>query len=166
MKHTFYAIVFLVLITACGQVYFSEPNPQRGVRVKSFSEKLQGVYADSIFQIEIGKDSINVMGEPYKITKKDAAADEVTIRYYKSNYFVSFKDSLYYSVFMARFYDDKLAVYMLNPDERSVEVLSRLVKVDTIDAQKDHYLISPSKQEFDALVDNEVFDVMGVFEKE
>jgi hypothetical protein len=40
------------------------------------------------------------------------------------------------------------------------------VQVDTIDAQKEHYLISPSKQEFDALVDNQVFDVLGVFEKQ
>jgi hypothetical protein len=67
---------------------------------------------------------------------------------------------------MGCFYDDKLAVYMLNPDERSVGILSRFVQVDTIDAGKEHYLISPSKQEFDALVDNGIFDVVGVFKKE
>ncbi|MCF8363108.1 MAG: hypothetical protein K9G70_10850 [Prolixibacteraceae bacterium] len=166
MKHIFISLVFLALATACGQVYFNEPNPQRGVRVKSFSDELKGVYSDSTFQIKIDEDSINVMGDPYKITKKNAADDEVTIRYYKNSYFVSFKDSVYYSVFMARFYDDKLAVYMLNPDERSVEVLSRFVHVDTLDAKKEHYLISPSKKEFDALIDNQVFDVLGVFEKQ
>jgi hypothetical protein len=165
MKNLVY-ILILLLGSACGQVYFSEPNPQRGVRVKSISEELQGVYTDSVFRIEISENRINVMGETYDITKKNAAADEVTIRYYKNSYFVSFKDSLYYSVFMGRFYDDKLAVYMLNPDERSVSILSRFVQVDTIDAQKEHYLISPSKQEFDALVDNQVFDVLGVFEKQ
>lgn len=156
----------LLFFSSCGQVYFSEPNPQRGVRVKSMSEELQGVYADSAFQIKIYEDWINVMGETYNITKKNAADDEVTIRYYKDRYFVSFKDSIYYSVYMGCFYDNKLAVYMLNPDERSVGILSRFVQVDTIDAGKEHYLISPSKQEFDALVDNGIFDVVGVFKKE
>lgn len=165
MRNLFFIIV-LIFFSACGQVYFNEPNPKRGVRVKSMSEEHQGVYADSVFQIVIGGGRINVMGEPYKITKKNAADDEVTIRYYKNSYFVSFKDSLYYSVFMGRFYDDKLAVYMLNPDERSVGILSRFVPVDTIDAGKEHYLISPSKKEFDALVDNGIFDVVGVFRKQ
>jgi len=165
MKKTVYILIVL-FISACGQVYFSEPNPQRGVRVKSIPEELQGVYADSAFQIKIEEDWINVMGEPYSITKRNAAADEVTIRYYKNRYFVSFKDSIYYSVFMGHFYDDKLAVYMLNPDARSVGILSRFVNVDTINAENEYYLISPSKREFDAIIDNEVFDVFGVFTKE
>lgn len=165
MKKTVYVLMVL-FISACGQVYFSEPNPQHGIRIKSMSEELQGIYTDSAFQIRIGEDWINVMGEPYNITKKNITDDQVAIRYYKNSYFVSFKDSIYYSVFMGRFYDDKLAVYMLNPDEQSVSILSRFVPIDTIDAGKEHYLISPSKQEFDALVDNEVFDVFGVFEKE
>lgn len=166
MKNLAYLIIALLLSSACGQVYFTEPSPQRGVKLKSFPESIQGTYTDSTLQIVITSDSIRVFDEKYKLTKNDAGTGEVNVRFYQNMYFASFKDSLYYSVYMGSFYDNKLAVYMLNADERSINILSRFVEIDTLDVEKEHYLINPSKTEFDAIINNELFDVVEVLEKE
>lgn len=166
MKNFAYLIIVLLLTSACGQVYFTEPNPQRGVKLKTFPEEIQGTYADSTLQIVITSDSISIFDEKYKLTKNDEGEHEVNVRFYQNKYFASIKDSAYYSVFMGNFYDNKLAVYMLNADDRSINILSHFVKIDTLNAAKEHYLINPSKNEFDAIINNELFDVVGVLEKE
>jgi hypothetical protein len=66
---------------------------------------------------------------------------------------------------MANFYENKLAIYMLNADERSIDILNRFVSVDTLNAKEEHYLINPGKKEFDQLVDNDLFNVVSVLEK-
>lgn len=152
-------------LSACAQVYFSTPQPQKGSTVKTFLEELTGVYADSILDITIDSDAISISGDRFEMTRKTPGDHQVLVKYYRDFYFASFKDSTFYSVFMGKFYDDKLAVYMLNGDELSLNRLNRLIKVDTIDAESNHYLVNPSKKEFDNLLDYEMFEVVSVLQK-
>ncbi|HKM94417.1 MAG TPA: hypothetical protein VJY41_12250 [Prolixibacteraceae bacterium] len=166
MKRTLIFTILIVLLSACGQVYFTTPQPTKGVTVKSFIADLQGFYADSTLEIEVLKNELLVKGDTFRLSGKTPDENEVLVKYYKKFYFASFVDSQYFSVYMANFYDNKLAVYMLNADAQSITVLNKFLKVDTLNAKDEHYLINPSKKEFDQLVDYELFEVIGVLEKQ
>lgn len=166
MKHTSIFAILIVLLSACGQVYFTSPQPTKGVTVKSFIADLQGFYADSTLKIEVLKNELIVDNDTFKLSSKTPSKNEVLVKYHKKLYFASFADSQYFSVYMANFYDNKLAVYMLNADAQSIAVLSKFLKVDVLSDKDEHYLINPSKKEFDQLVDYDIFEVIGVFEKQ
>lgn len=165
MRKLFMIFVVSLLFTACAQVYFATPQPQKGTTVRSFLDELHGVYSDSNYIVEILKNEMLVSGDRYRLTTKTPLDNEVMIKFYKNFYFASFYDTLHYTVFMGRFYDNKLAVYMLNADSRSIEILNRYVVVDTINAEDNTYFINPSKKEFDQMIDDELFDVVCVLEK-
>lgn len=165
MKRHLLIFLCCFLLGSCTQVYFLNPQPQKGTIVKSFINEIQGNYTDSILSVEIGKQELIVDGEHYKLTDGLLAENEVLVKYYKDFYFANFKDSLHYTVFMAKFYDQKLAVYMLSPDQRSINVLGRFVKVEPLDREMKTYLIDPSKKEFEALFENGVFEVVNVLMK-
>jgi hypothetical protein len=150
---------------ACAQVYFASPHPQKGITVKSFLDELHGVYSDSTYVVEIMKNEMIVSGDRYQLTTKTPLDNEVLVKFYKNFYFASFLDTLHYTVFMGKFFDNKLAVYMLNADSRSIEILNNYVAVDTINANDSTYFINPSKKAFDQMIDDEIFDVLCVLEK-
>ena len=164
MRKVFLLLFGVFIMTSCAQVYFVTPQPQKGTVIKSFIDNLQGVYSDSLLTVEVSQKEIVVDGEHFSLVKNEPNEHEVLIRYYNDFYFASFKDSLYYSVFIGKFYEDKLAVYMLNADQRSIDILKRFVTAEQIDANGS-YLINPSKKEFFTLFDSGVFDVVCVMKK-
>ena len=157
--------MLLVLTTSCGKVYFSSPQPANGKIVKVFDPKIQGLYSDSILDVNISSDSIRINNQGFKLTAEIPGSGQVLVKSYKDFYFASFSDSAYFNVLMASFYENKLAIYMLNPDDRSVEILKRVVDVKPIENEKGSYLISPSKKEFNDIIDWELFDVVCVLKK-
>ena len=165
MKFFIQFIFTLVLFTSCSQVFFTSPQPQKGFIVKSFINEIQGVYSDSTLKVEVRKNDLIISGDHYKLSSKIPVENEVLIRFYKDFYFASFKDSAYYSVFMAKFYENKLAVYMLNADQLSISRLQKLNKVEVIDSINDTYLINITNKIFDQLIDAEMFSVVNVLVK-
>ena len=165
MKQFLLGVLLLLLISSCATVYFATPQPSKGVVVKSFLKELQGHYADSLLDVVLLKNELMVNGEKYQLVPSIKGKSDVLVKYYKDYYFASFKDTTYYSVFMAKFFDDKLSVYMLNPDARSLEVVKRFVPVQTLDAEDKNYLIDASAKVFDQLIDNDAFDVITVLDK-
>jgi hypothetical protein len=165
MKQFLLGILFVLLVSSCATVYFTNPQPSKGVVVKSFLKEVQGHYADSLLDITLLKNELVVNGEKYRMVSSIKEKSEVLVKYYKDYYFASFKDSTYYSVFMGKFFDNQLSVYMLNPDARSLEVMKRFVPVQTLDAEDREYLIDASAKAFDQLIDNDVFDVVSVLKK-
>lgn len=164
MKHiVLYLSVFVMF--ACEQVYFATPQPMKGTKIKSFISEVQGSYADSTLDITVLKDALVIAHDTFELTTQTPVDGQVSVRFYKNYYFASIPDSNFFSVYMANFYDNKLAIYMLNADARSIEILNRFVLVDTLNAKEGHYLINPSKKEFDLLVDYDLFNVVSVLEK-
>jgi hypothetical protein len=162
IKNWFISLFLLVLATSCGTVYFSSPQPANGKVVKVFDEKIRGFYSDSTLDIRILADSVFINGDHFKLTTENPDSDKVLVKFYKDFYFASLSDSVYFNVFMASFYDNKLAIYMLNPDERSIEILKRAVDVQPLDGRNGSYLISPSKKEFNEIIDWELFDLVSI----
>jgi len=165
MKNFLFGIGLLLLTSSCATVYFTTPQPQKGLVIKSFISDIQGNYADSLLNVSILKNKIIVNGEQFNLVASEPAKNEVVVKFYSNFYFASFRDSVYYSVFMAKFYENKLAVYMLNADARSIDVIKRFVPVQTLDAEKKEFLINATKKEFDQLIDNEIFQSFSVMTK-
>ena len=165
MKRNLLVLVSIFLFFGCARVYFANPQPLKGTTVKSFVKDIRGIYADSILTVEIQADELIVNGDRYRLSKDEPSEAEVLVKYYNDFYFASFSDSAYFLVFMGKFYENKLAVYMLNADQRSVDILNRFVKVDTPDAAQKSYLIDPSKKEFSAVIESGLFDVVSVMTK-
>jgi hypothetical protein len=165
MKRNLIILVLALLAIACGQVYYTTPQPAKGRVVRSFIPSVQGVYVDSAMDIGIFKDYLVVSGDTFRLTSKTPIEGEALVKFYKNFYFISFADSIFFTVYMANFYENKLAIYTLNADERSIGILEKFVRVETIDKEDEHYLINPSKKEFDLMIENELFDVLGVYEK-
>ncbi len=166
IKRLFIPLLLLVLTTSCAQVYFSLPQPANGKIVKAFDKEIQGFYADSILDVKVSSDSIWINNQSFKLTSEMPGKDQALVKFYKDFYFVSLCDSIYFTVFMASFYEDKLAIYMLNPDQRSIENLKRVVDVKTLDDGKVSYLIAPSKKEFNDIIDWELFDLVCILKKQ
>lgn len=163
-----YLLFFTIALvaTSCAEVYFTTPQPQKGMTLKSFIDDVQGVYADSLLNVSVLKNQLIVGGETFKLVSELQNENEVVVKFYNNFYFASFKDSIYYSVFMANFYEDKLAVYMLEADPRSLDVIKKFVEVQTVSAEKKEYLIAADKKQFDELINNEQFKVVTVLKRE
>ncbi len=164
---TFYAIVFffLILLGGCDRVVFIEPQPVKGRIMGSMPKMYQGVYESPNLHLELKKESIVLNGLSFVLSKELPREGTIQLRFYDNQYFVNIGDSTGYSVFMARFTDDKLAVYMLNPDARSLERIKRVAEVETVKNTVNnlHYINLPKKNFFE-LIDSEMFDVISVLQ--
>ncbi|MFA9390864.1 MAG: hypothetical protein ACERKD_13720 [Prolixibacteraceae bacterium] len=165
MKTILKSFLFVLLISSCAQVYFVDPLPQKGLVIKSFIDEVQGVYGDSLLEVEVLKNELIVGGDRYQLCSKSPGEKEVLVKFYNDFYFANFKDSSFYSVFMGKFYENKLAIYMLNADAHSINRLKKMVTVQTLDSTKQSYLIQPTKKQFDQMVNSELFDVVNVMDK-
>jgi hypothetical protein len=159
MIRKFGGLLMVLLLSACSQVYFATPQPQKGFVVKSFIESIQGVYADSLIEVEILKNEVLISGYRFRLTNQDPCEDEVLVRFYNDAYFASLRDSLWFTVFMVRFDQDKMAIYMPGADAHSVSRMKHHVEVETIDSIKGFYLIDPTIKEFEKLMENEAFEL-------
>ncbi|MBN2807534.1 MAG: hypothetical protein JXR22_12825 [Prolixibacteraceae bacterium] len=157
--------MLVLFLTACSQVYFATPQPRKGFVVKSFLENIQGVYADTLIEVEIMKNEVLISGNRFRLTNQDPCEDEVLVRFYNDAYFASLKDSLWYIVFMVRFDEQNMAVYIPGSDALSVSRLKRHLDVETIDSTRGFYLIDPSVKEFEQLINSGVFEVVSLLQK-
>lgn len=165
MKRIILIVLIVPFFTQCAQLYFTSPQPARGIAIKHFEPDLQGYYADSLMSVTVMNDFLVVESDTFILNPKLPNEGEVLVKFYNNFYFANFRDSLYFSVFMGKFYDDKLAMYMLNADERSITLLKRFMDIQVIDEEKEYYLADPSKREFQQLVDSEMFDVVSVLQR-
>ena len=165
MRSVFALVFFVLLLSSCAQIYFSEPQPSKGMVIKSFIDNIQGEYSDSLLKVEVLKNELVIEDEHFKLANKNPQNNEVVVKFYKDFYFASFKDSAYYSVFMCKFYDNKLAVYALPADKRSVQRLKNFGEVVLTDSISGSYLMTVSKKQFDMLMDYEMFNVLNVLKK-
>jgi hypothetical protein len=157
----------LLLLTACSQVYFPAPQPEKGKPMASFPKIMQGTYSNESLSVEIKGDAVLINGIPFPMTRELPSKGQVQIRFSNNLYFANFSDSVYYSVIMAQFYEDKLALFMLNPDKQSVSILQRFVPTKEITLHgKKSVLVAPVKNDFYTLVDNDLWEAICVLKKE
>lgn len=165
MKSVLFIFLSALLLSSCAQLYFSEPQPKKGMTIKSFMDDLQGEYSDSILTVAIDKKEVVVGGEHYQLTSKTPGEGEVLVKFYKNYYFANFRDSVYYAVIMGKFYENKLALFMISPDGRTIGRLQNFGEITALDTINKTYLMNSSKKQFDQLVDYGMFDVINVLEK-
>jgi hypothetical protein len=164
MRVFYSVVIFLfVVLTGCDRVVFDEPQPVKGRVLSTIPKMYLGVYQSSNLHLELKKDAIVVNGLSFALSRELPTEGTTQLRFYDNLYFANVGDSTGYSVFMAQFFDDKLAVYMLNPDGRSLSRIKRVAQVSTLETSKPkRHKILLSKNNFFELVDSEMFDVVSV----
>lgn len=165
MRSLLYGLLIFIT-TSCAKVYFVSPHPINGKTIKSIPKDMIGEYSDSTLDVKVFKDSIIVNSDKFLLTTESPDTNQVLIKNYRDFYFATFKEKAYYDVYMASFYEDKLALYMINGDERSINTLKRVVKVDTIDIKEEAYIINPSKNEFNDILEWELFELISILKKQ
>jgi hypothetical protein len=155
----------LLLMAGCINVKFATPQPDKGRTLKKIPKIFTGTYADTTFTLTLSPDTLYFEKQALVITRTNPDENEVQLRFYSPYYFAVFKDSVYYNIFMANFYDNKLAIYMINSDKRTIALLNRVVKVDTINSEKGWYLIDPSLCEFDEILEWDIWEPAAVLTK-
>lgn len=166
MKPLCLLFISIFLFGACTQVVFTSSKSVGGVSLSSIPEQMHGMYTDSILCLNIYNDGFTFGAKQYQLTKKAPVNNQVQIKYSNDFYFAILPYKQYYQVFMAKCADGQIAVYMLNADKYSVNILQRFTALESVSADSTLYVIDPSKNEFFDLVNNEVFDVLGVYNRQ
>ncbi len=158
-------LLIIFLLAGCSSVRFASPQPEKGRALKKIPKSFRGTYADSIFTLKLSADTLFFEKQAFPITRDDPVDKQVQLRFYNPNYFAVFKDSLWYDIFMVNFYENKMAIYTLNSEQRTLNLLKRIVKVDTIDGETDQYMIDPSHREFDEILEWDLWKPAAVLTK-
>lgn len=153
-------------MSSCAKVYFVSPHPISGKTIKFIPKEIIGEYSDSTLDVKVFKDSLIINSDKFILTTLSPDTNQVLVKYYRDFYFATFKEKNLFDVYMASFYEDKLALYMINGDERSINTLKRVVDVDTIDIKEEVYLINPTKKEFNDILEWELFELISILKKQ
>lgn len=158
-------LVLLLMFSSCAQIYMVEPQPQKGMVIKSFIDQIQGEYSNENLSLTIHEREVIVAGLSFKLSAKTPIENEVLVKFYREYYFANFFDKGAYVLVMAKFYDDKVALYLLSPDARTVKQLTDFGAVAKMDSLSKSYLMTTTKKQFDQLLDYEMLMVEQVLEK-
>lgn len=161
------SILAILFVAACQPIHFSQTQPTKGKVITKFSSQQQGIYNADGQTIRITSDSILTGYFNLKLTATEPSKNEAQVKVQNDVYFVNIADAGLYNLVLAKFYDDKLAIFMLNSDSRTIGLIERFATVErktTIDG-KPYFLLNPSRKEMNTLVDYDIFEVVEVFQK-
>jgi hypothetical protein len=166
MRPFVFLLITVFMLGACSQVVFTNSKSIRGVALSSFPGQMHGVYTDSVIRLDIYDDGFTFGAKHYRLTKKTPVKDQVQVKYSNDFYFAILPYEQYFQVFMVKYSSEQIAVYMLNADKYSLNILQRFTALENVTADSTLYVIDPSRSEFIELVNNEVFDVVGVYKRQ
>lgn len=190
MKRTIlYMMAVCLVLSACHDFYFKSPQPQQGKELKTIPAELTGTY------FEKSGDSVTVnQKEPLIITRnsydlKTSDPDtrdmkvsgtlkpgKVVLKKLDDYYVLSQKvenplnskhDSVW-EVYVLKYTGNGLILYNLTSEEREfmVDSVKGITGVQEETAGSDKiYLLNPSKKQFKKLLNNDLFNKIGEFEK-
>jgi len=165
-KYLFFALI-LLSISSCTTVQFETSQPKDAEELSEFPKDLTGkytsknkdtllIYNNSFQYLEstiFGPGKVNVLNQNDLILKKS------------NDYFVlSFKDSNAWEVLVIKQKGNKLRVYCIFYDKNneveiinSLKEITKVIEIRDSAGKIDKYLINPTKEEFQLLLDKKVF---------
>jgi hypothetical protein len=168
--HIFFLLLLSITFSSCNRVVFEKPQPERARVMASFPKMYHGTYSNPNLEISILKNSVSVNGYTFQLAGEKVANGQLQMRFAQNFFFANFPDpvdSTKFIVIMAQFLNDQLAVYMLNPDRRSLSRIQRVSTVEHFDLfGKTVHVVRPHRNLFQEIVDQEMFDVVGVLKKQ
>lgn len=94
MKKILSLLVFVVLLTACQKVYFSQPQPRLWPALQSFPKKVQGEYPafGSDISVKVTQKELIIHQGVGDAPQKFTLNDNVVIKYYQKHWIISIFD--------------------------------------------------------------------------
>ncbi len=170
MKRTIFLFLTLSLFSSCAIVYFETPPPSGCRELDEIPSRLFGHYEDTAsgFVLHVTETSFILFHEQNE-DEIGVPSDSVVLKKYKDFYILSCgiteQGAVSSSVrtwcaFPLKFFGDSLHCYFLDAtsSERELEaILGESLPAD--------YLINPSKKEFKAMLNQNIFSLGGEFKR-
>jgi hypothetical protein len=160
-------VLAVLFAMACQPIHFTQSQPVKGKIITKFSPQQQGSYKSGERTVYLTADSILTGYFNLKLTAVEPGKNEAQVKIQNDVYFVNISESGQYTVVLAKFFDDKLALYMLNSDSRTLGMIERFTTVErkTTANGKPYFMLNPSRKEMNTLVDYDIFEVVEVYQK-
>ena len=165
MKKLF-IVILAVFLMSCSAIKFETVQPIDGDVLKAFPKTFVGEYLS-----EDKKDTLTVTKSNFSIGKdKITLGDSLVLKMYNEYYSLNVKDdSGFWQVCLFKKNDKNIVANFFDLDKDNPFVIKKLkevLPVKEIKNDKDiFYLINPTKEEFQALIDKNLFIKKEVFTK-
>jgi hypothetical protein len=159
MKNVLF-VFFLVFVTACTEVYFTETQPAGKKPLNEIPVSFQGWFVE-----KNGSDSVHVSFRGFDINDDSAIlSDSVVLTKWKKNYFLNTleKSKGYWEVYLIRMLNEnEIELLIIDGDDdntvKDLEKYTTVTSQNTPEGKIDYYLISPSSKSFKGMVKDGVF---------
>lgn len=161
-------LVFLGTINSCNTVYFAQPQPIKGKAITQISKDKLGHYKGEYYDLNIEASTITCApNNSFTLTDEVASVDHILLKSQGDLYYANIFDSTAYILILGKFYEDKLALYMLDDDDRTINLLKRIVTVEEFQnrVKRSSIKIDPTKKELSELIDMDLFSVIDICKK-
>lgn len=170
-----YCIILLMLLSACDQVVFTEPQPSKVKEMQEIPEFLRGTYVDS------DNDTLVVRSNSFSYDEDDLSglsdifiSDSMVLKEYYDHYFLSIREKIgeeyFWLLYIIEAFDDgkKLDVYAMDPGD--VVKLAKLQEItskvrDIEDSDTEYYLFDPKKKNYKTIIRDSVFTKVIEFKR-
>jgi hypothetical protein len=167
-SHLVAIICFAFTLSSC--VQFKEAQPKQVENMMSFPNELLGKYTDS----EQGTLTISEKNMTY--VSKDGSkqfnknlGEEFILRAFNGSYVINIKENENWQVFLTKTNGKDLDVYTvsLGNDDKKLTKLQKTIKVEVKQDPDggESYVINPSKEEFQLLIDQSFFSKSNYFKR-
>lgn len=175
MKRIFLiSIVSILLFSSCTTVEFEKPQPIGISELKEFPNNLIGTYiSKDIDTIIVTKNSCNFKNTNIIFNNKTLSSGDMVLKKYSIYYVLSIRNENLWEVFNVRISGNDMSVYYINlyNEKKSKETIDKLKKILVVKQKinskgtTDYYYINPTLKEFDAMLKNNLFTLIGQFKK-
>jgi hypothetical protein len=174
-KYLFFALI-LLSISSCTTVQFETSQPKGMAGLSEFPTELKGIYSSKKNQdtLIISYNSFKYLSTTIFGQVKPTTLDqnEVVLKKLNDYYIMSLKDSNAWEVIGIKLKSNKLQIYYIYPEKKEeTELLNKLKEITKVVEIKDNegktskYLINPTTDEFQILLDKKLFSKILEFKK-
>ncbi len=167
--------LFLIVsffLTSCTSIYFKNQQPKNSRNLSSFPLEMRGMYASSdLDTLIIVADGFYLASMQDTKTKNEfmALSDSLILRKGISGYFLNMKNNEYWHVFHTKIIGKHLSVKMITPDDSlAIAKLNNITSVQEVRENSSSalaYLIDPSEEEFEEMLNAGVFTNVVNFDR-
>jgi hypothetical protein len=161
-------LIFMGILTAC--VQFKEAQPQQVDNLNSFPSELIGKYTDpDQGTLTITEKSMNYVSKDQSKKMDKTLGNECILRSFNGYFVFNIKEDPNWQVFLTKAKGKDLDVFTLKiaDNDKKLKKLQKIVKVEINPAQEggNTYVINPSKDEFQLLIDKQFFSKTNLFKR-
>lgn len=170
MKSIYFSFLLTILFGASSCVQFKEAQPQQIDNLNSFPAELIGKYTDSDQgTLTISEKSMSYVSKDQSKQMNKTLGNACILRSFNGYYVFNIKEDPNWQVFLTKVNGKNLDVYTINvaENDKKLKKLQKAVKVEVIPSEQggNTYVINPSKDEFQFLIEKQYFSKSNLFKR-